>query len=127
MELKEFVKRSLVEVMQGVSEANAELGASMDLNDQILLFYRHESLSDNPQIDFDIAVTAEDTSKVSGNIKGSVGIKVAELVNLAGIDGSSEGYSTSVNSSISRIKFSIYINKSITLAKIKQKYATSKK
>lgn len=85
MELKTFIKQSLTEIINGVDEASAEV------NREICFVHTN---SENVQ--FDIAVTIEDSKGKEG------GIKVASLFT-GGIS------SESKNSTISRLSFQLYI------------------
>jgi hypothetical protein len=85
MELKAFIKQSLVEIINGVDEASSEV------NREICFIHRN---SENVQ--FDIAVTVENSKGKEG------GIKVASL--FAG-----EAKTEAKNSTISRLSFQLYI------------------
>nr|WP_315053298.1 trypco2 family protein [uncultured Brevundimonas sp.] len=96
MELKEFVKKSILETMTAIYEAQLEWKSSVgkgginpawEGTDQL---YKHVQ-----QIEFDVAVTATDTE--SG--KANAGIKVMSL------DIGAAGEKGRQNSTISRIKF----------------------
>lgn len=85
MDLKAFIKQSLVEILSGVEEAASKVGRD------ICFVHRN---SENVQ--FDIAVTVENSTGKEG------GIKVASLLS-GGIN------SESKNSIISRVSFQLYI------------------
>ena len=85
MELKSFIKQSLIEIISGVDEAASQVERD------ICFVHRN---SENVQ--FDIAVTVENSKGKEG------GIKVASLL--------SGGMSSeSKNSTISRLSFQLYI------------------
>jgi hypothetical protein len=85
MELKAFIKQSLIEIISGVDEAASQVERD------ICFVHRN---SENVQ--FDIAVTVENSKGKEG------GIKVASLL--------SGGMSSeSKNSTISRLSFQLYI------------------
>jgi len=91
MELKEFVKSVLKDIVDGVEETRRESSRDMHLT----------SHKDTGQtVEFDIAVTVEDNTSGSG--RG--GIKVFQL-----IEGGGEVSRESKNASVSRIKFGVYI------------------
>jgi hypothetical protein len=94
MELKEFIKKCLIDIHEGVKEGNNDLVGKYPGD-------RPFSLGNmKSEIQFDMAVSSEDS--VSGKIGG--GIKVI-AVNLGSIiDGSTK------SASVSRIKFSVYTN-----------------
>jgi len=91
MELKEFVKSVLKDVVDAVEETRQESSRDMHL----------DSGKEQRTVEFDIAVTVEDS--LSGN--GKAGIKVFQL-----IEGGGEVSKETKNSSISRIKFGVYID-----------------
>lgn len=90
MEIKDFVKGVLKDVVDAVEEVRSESSRDMYL----------DSEKNGRTVDFDIAVTVEDSAEG----KGRAGIKVFQLVESGGeIAGSIK------NSSISRIKFGVHI------------------
>lgn len=90
MELKEFIKQSLVDITTGVDEAAKETNKPMAV----------VSSGDNRTVEFDIAVTVEGRS---GSQAGA-GIKVLELVNIGG-----KISSDSANTNVSRVRFGVSI------------------
>jgi hypothetical protein len=112
MELKEFIKTALVDIIQGVYEAKSNLDeqykygcicpeagegrlTSNELVDNIVT--NDQSIIYQQKVDFDIAVTIENT----GTKGGKVGIKVLGLE--AGIGKNSDV----TNTAVSRIKFHV--------------------
>lgn len=107
MELDEFVKTVLVQVLSGVCEAQKhptvgafvvsgkDGGHQLPSNSRVSSSARLKSTI----IDFDVAVSVESYDKVSG----SGGLKVA------GIGGSVDGESSSRDTRVSRIQFGIPI------------------
>ena len=117
MELKDFVKETLIEISQGVSEAQesqgdalinprikiegkessrvilAEDGAGRDISGDRILDY----------VDFDVAVTIDKGTKTDGKISVLFG-----AFNL-----SSSGESKNTDTSISRVKFKVPVSFSI--------------
>jgi len=89
MELKEFVKKVLNDLVQGVEEARSISPRDMHLYDK-----------ENKTVEFDIAVTVEDVDKLSGK----AGIRVLQFVETGG-DVTKE----IKNSTVSRVKFGVYI------------------
>ena len=91
MELKEFIKSVLGDVMDAVEEIRKE-----SVRDVYL-----DSGKNDRTVEFDIAVTVEDSTSGSGR----VGIKVFQL-----IEGGGEASKEVKNSSVSRIKFGVRID-----------------
>ena len=91
MELKEFTKTVLKELLEAVEEVRKE--ASRDL--------RLISNTTNRTVEFDVAVTVE--NEVHGKATG--GIKVLNFMQVQGDSGG-----TSKNATVSRVKFGIDIN-----------------
>jgi hypothetical protein len=89
MELKEFVKKVLTDLVQGVEETRSASPRDMYLFDK-----------ENKTVEFDIAVTVEDFDKLSGK----AGIRVMQFVETGG-DMAKE----IKNSTVSRIRFGVYI------------------
>jgi hypothetical protein len=94
MEIKEFVKNVLKDLVDAVEEVRRDSSRDMKLSSH------KES---NQTVEFDIAVTVEDTTAGSGK----AGIKIFQM-----IEGGGEMSKESKNSSVSRIKFGIYIDTS---------------
>jgi hypothetical protein len=88
MELEEFIKRSIIDIVKGVK------GAAKDLESCLYLI----DAEGKRTIEFDIAVTAE----ANENLNGKVGIKVLSL-----LSGGGEVGSNIKNSKVSRISFGI--------------------
>ena len=106
MDLKEFTKETLVQIVQGVNEANIEL---KEHNAYITRDIQKSTTGDSyvdrsghythaVNIDFDVAVTATEVN----DTKGGGGIKVVQLFQ-AGLETSK----SIENQSVSRIKYSI--------------------
>lgn len=113
MDLKEFIKESIVQIAQGIEEANKELEESPAMvnpmhvvanSDSAQAYARTKKPShDNPgiriveKVEFDVAVVAE-----TGE-----GGKVGAKLSIASIGIGAQGETKSMNKSESRIKFSI--------------------
>lgn len=113
MDLKEFIKESIVQIAQGIEEANKELEESPAMVNPIHVVANSDSAQayartrkashDNPgtriveKVDFDVAVVAETGEG------GEIGAKLS----IASIGIGAKGETTSMNKSESRIKFSI--------------------
>lgn len=91
MELKQFVKSVLIDVVNAVEETRKESSRDMRL----------DAGKDQRTVEFDIAVTVEDATTSSGK----AGIKIFQV-----IEGGGDISKELKNSSVSRIKFGVYIN-----------------
>ena len=92
MELKQFVTSVLKDVVDAVEETRRESSRDMYL----------KSSKDERTVEFDIAVMVEDA--ISSN--GKAGIKVFQIV-----EGGAGVSKELKNSSVSRIKFGVYIDR----------------
>jgi len=90
MELKQFIKNVLSDIVNAAEETNNE--SKFDI---------HLDSKDQRSVEFDIAVTVEDATSSSGK----AGIKVFQF-----IEGGGDLSKELKNSSISRIKFGMYIS-----------------
>ena len=108
MKLQEFIKESILEIMNGVKEAQQSNSTGAKINPGDLRLgdgIKHAHLYDFgsgsllSSVEFDIAVTAEKSKET----KGGIGVFVGAI----GIG--SQGQSDSKNVSLSRIKFTIPI------------------
>jgi hypothetical protein len=97
-DLKDFIRQSLVEITEGLSEANTAIrqAGGTDLN--TFLLAPGEGKRDDG-VNFDVAVTTRATRDVRG--KASVGIKVLGLEAGAGGQRARE--------SVSRIRFTVMV------------------
>lgn len=96
MELKEFTKLALIEIVEAAKEANEVF------QENAFISNKHSDGSywkyDPQFVEFDVAVTSTETDSSNGGAK----LKVASMLSLGG-DLSSQ----SINQTVSRIKFSI--------------------
>jgi|SRR3989338_431987 len=92
MELKEFIKEVLKDLTEAVEESRTSSMRDMHL----------DNLKDQRTVEFDVAVTAEDVTSATGK----AGIKVFSL-----IEGGGEAAKEVKNSTVSRIKFGVYIDR----------------
>src|SRR5260370_33921195 len=90
MELKDFVSRTITDIIEGVREAQAAAGSDAYVNPGI----------GREIVEFDVALTVTEAAEK----KGGGGITVAGFLKAEGGGGSS-----SSNSSISRVKFSVAV------------------
>jgi len=91
MDLKEFIKSVLVDINAGVDEARV-------LTSREIMFTNSK---DKRTVEFDIAVTVEETDAKSGK----AGVRVLQLV-----EGGGEISKSAKNSTISRISFGLNID-----------------
>lgn len=91
MKLKEFVKSVLTDLVEAVEETRESAVRDMQL----------ASSKDNRTVEFDIAVTIEDKTGTSGR----AGINVLKIV-----EGGGTINKETNNSTVSRIKFGVYIS-----------------
>lgn len=109
MELREFVKESLIQIVRGVSDAQIDLASSKSLgsispeirNSRDALESKGILLTPEgtpvQTVEFDVSVTATEGT----GTKGSIGIAVGFL----GLG--SQGQSSQANANTSRLKFSV--------------------
>lgn len=103
MDLKEFTKETLVQIVQGVEEANSELVEKHALVTSHAVkngnnIFMDEDYVNAIEVEFDVAVTVTET----GGTKGGGGIKVAQVLH-----GGVETSKSSENQSISRVRFAL--------------------
>lgn len=91
MELKEFVKSVLADLVQAVEETRENAVRDMQL----------ASNKDNRTVEFDIAVTVEDKLGTSGK----AGISILKI-----IEGGGNINKEVNNSTVSRIRFGVYVD-----------------
>lgn len=107
MELKDFIKTALMDVVEAVKEAQDSVKdvatiAPYTAGNKLMYIKTPEGYANISNIDFDVAVTTETKENVEGGLKG--GIQVAGILSF-GAGGKEEIVEKSQN--ISRIKFSI--------------------
>jgi len=97
MEIKDFVKTTLKELSEAISESKQELSKNVSLSNIPLQL---KGQGNNGLIEFDLAIEARDATKGGG--KG--GIKIAVMQASIGKD------KEALSSSISRVKFTVEAN-----------------
>ena len=98
MDLKEFTKQALVQIVEGTKEANAvikQYNAHIHIEDEDCFTGTSYPLTN---VDFDVAITATETEGANGG----GGIKVMGVFNAGG-----EIESKTENQTISRVKYTI--------------------
>lgn len=108
MELKEFIKTALTDIVSAVRETQEEvkeyatIAPLVGLGDKKSAVGMQDGVAHISNIDFDVAVTTETKENTEKGIKA--GIKVASVFNI-GVG--SNGDATETYQNISRIRFSI--------------------
>lgn len=105
MDLKQFVKETISQVVSGVNEINEELNTTTGGYVQNKVTYPQPMngfirsyIRESIDVDFDVAITATE----SDGKNGSAGIKVASILNIGGgVDSKTE------NQIVSRVKFTL--------------------
>lgn len=108
MELKEFIKTALTDIVSAVKEVQedvkeyATIAPLMGTGNKESAILMKDGLAHISNIDFDVAVTTEAKENAENGIKA--GIKIASILNI-GVG--SKGDETESYQNISRIRFSI--------------------
>lgn len=98
MDLKEFTKQTLIQIVEGTKEADkqiAEYGAHIHTQTNNGVYGISYKVTD---VEFDVAITTTESEEVNGG----AGLKVASFVNIGG-----ESESKTENQTISRIKYTL--------------------
>ncbi|MFA5714128.1 MAG: hypothetical protein WC998_00100 [Candidatus Paceibacterota bacterium] len=99
MELKQFIKEALLNIVNGIEEANKE-------NDRFkILGVKHESGIDGNFVDFDVSVVVNESS--GSEVGGKVGASFLKVVS-ASVDSKID--QTSSHQNIHRLTFKVYIS-----------------
>ena len=105
MDLKEFTKQTLVQIVEGVKEANeffegsgAQVMNESPAKPKQYVYDTHGDAINVVEVDFDVAITATE----SEGANGGAGLRVASIINFGG------GTESKIeNQTISRIKFTL--------------------
>lgn len=100
MELKQFVKETLLSIIEGVGEANSKHNRF-----KIIGIKRNESGIDGNNVDFDVSIVIE--QKSSGKIGGKVGASVLNVVS-ANINSKLDQINSHQN--VNRLKFKVWVS-----------------
>lgn len=109
MDLKSFVAETLVQIVEGVADAQkriAELNVGAAVNAQYVHPGSRQIANPRP-VEFDVAVTVSDESAAKAGLGASAGFL---SVISAKIDGKAETSDTLRNEAVSRIQFSVNIS-----------------
>ncbi len=123
MEIKDFIKETLLQIVDGVTSANDELkskGAYIPTNNVIgegllaTVNQKRRETKNHIKVDFDMAVVLSqvDSTKLDGSLKtsGEGKLKIAPFIKIgmgAGTEGSASNENKNENQSIHRIKCTI--------------------
>lgn len=102
MELKQFVKTVIMETISAVDESSSESSRNVHL----------ASNDARRTIEFDVAVTVEEASELSGK----AGIKVLQF-----IEGAGDGSKSNKSSTVSRIMFGVHVDASTKQEQVQQR------
>ena len=102
MKLREFIKGALLDISNGVEDANEVQNQFKIIGD------KHESGIDGNLVDFDVSVIADE--ELNGKVKGEAGASWLNVVTgkVGGEIGASESHQ-----SIHRLNFKVYISEKI--------------
>ena len=96
MELKEFTKLALIDIVEAVKEANDSFGEEAFIGNK--RSDSHYWITEPQLVEFDVAITTTD----SDNIDGKAKLNVMGIINVGG-----GGTSQSINQTVSRIKYTV--------------------
>ena len=94
MELKNFIKKALSDIVQAVDETSEESRRKITL----------EKTAETRTVEFDVAVTVDEGTDIEGEVAGKVGIKVVAL-----LEGKGKIVRETKNSRVSRVKFGVNV------------------
>lgn len=103
MDLKEFVKQTITDIIQGVEEAKRQ-------NPQRPIYF---ATSDKKNLQFDVAVMVENVDGKSDTVSGQGASKITVLgIGMVGteISGTEKSDISQRNSTVSRIKFDLMVS-----------------
>ncbi len=93
MELKNFINQALINIVQGVEEANKTTKRFL------LASSKHDRYGSGQEVDFDVSVTVSQDSQ--GTVDGKIGIALASV--------SGDIKQSETNQNMHRMKFKIFI------------------
>lgn len=100
VDLKDFIKETLIQIPQGIAEANEELKSNHGRSSNCYNFQRKAGTEEHDKIMFDIAITSQET-KVDG---GKIGFKICVLA------GDAQDEKKKTHTNVSRIRFFVSKN-----------------
>ncbi len=102
MELKDFVTQSLVQIVNGIKQANTELAGVENPTADTKAFLLFSSVGDNPKaphVEFDVAVSTKADSKAAAGAAAKLYVVSLE----AG------GSTSTIKENVSRVKFAVLV------------------
>ncbi len=102
MELKEFVTQTLVQIVQGIKQANQELAGQEKPgaeNKAFLLAYSGGEHPGGPHIEFDVAVTTETGSKAGADASAKLYV----------VGFQAGGSKLTIKENVSRVRFAVLV------------------
>lgn len=100
MELKQFVKEALLNIIEGVEEANLKHNRF-----KIIGIKRNDTGIDGNNVDFDVSVIVE--GKSSGKVGGKIGTNLLNVVS-ASLDSDMDQSNSHQN--VHRLKFQVWVS-----------------
>lgn len=112
MELKDFIRETLVGIAKGVEEARIETGDIWAINPTAI---DGEKIVEKSYVEFDIAVTAGETTGSRKEGKGGVRAEISVLGASVGGDlgGGLEGSKQSHSENVSRVSFKVPVHMNV--------------
>lgn len=107
MELREFVKMSLVEIVQGIKEANKELstdGVVTADNNVFMLKYSGGNKPEGSPVEFDVAISTTSDQKAGAGASAKLYV----------VDINVNGSQSTVKEHVSRVKFSVFVKMDVS-------------
>ncbi len=104
MELRQFVKESLLGIVNGVKDANSEQERF-----KIIGIQRNNKNIDGNEVDFDISITVEQKLGSEIGVGGKAGTPVLSVF-AASVDGGLKSNSTDSHQNVHRLKFKVWIS-----------------
>lgn len=100
MDLKDFIKETIIQIPRGIAEANEELKLKDGRKKTCYNFQNKAGAEEHDKIMFDIAITSQDIKRDGGKI----GFKICVL------SGDAQDEKEKTRTNVSRVKFFVSIN-----------------
>lgn len=100
VDLKDFIRETLIQIPRGIVEANEELKEKDRRGKTCYRFQNKAGAEEHDKIMFDIAITSQDIKRDGGNI----GFKICVL------SGDAQDEKEKTQTNVSRVKFFVSIN-----------------
>lgn len=105
MELKQFVKEALLNITNGVKEANLT-----DNRFRIIGMKRNDSGVDGNDVEFDVSIIVEQKSSSQTAGGSKVGISLLNVLNVASADINSKEENEDSHQNVNRLKFKVWVS-----------------